>query len=146
MMIALWCEPMEMNNMNKYFAQIGPGLASIIYLQQTNQENLLTIQFSFLPIITNEILDEINLLPNNKASGLYSCPVKLFKLGDTLLCEPLSFLFIKAAETGTYSSKLKIVKIIPVYITENKRNPENYRPISYYHIEAQPRTQAHFTT
>ena len=90
--------------------------------------------FSFSPVVSVEIRDEINTLSNSKAYGLYSCPAKLLKLGFPLLEEPLSVLLNKSIETGTYPDKLKIAKIIPIYKADEDNNPENYRPISLLSI------------
>jgi len=126
------------NIMNKHFAEIGPNLSNSIpstnksvldYLGQPTKNT-----FSFLPIIPKEIEDEINTLSINKATGLYSCPVKLLKLGGSLLCEPLSIIFSKSIATGTYPEKLKIAKIIPIHKTGDEGDPDNYRPISLLSI------------
>ena len=126
------------NIINKFFAEVGPNLASGIPVTDESVTNYLgqpvNNTFSFFPVIANDILDEINLLPNNKASGLYSCPVKLLKLGGKLISEPLSLIFNKSIETGIYPNKLKIAKIIPIHKSDDETNPENYRPISLLSI------------
>ena len=132
-------DPKDMSNiMNRYFAEIGSKLANNIPSTNNSITDYLgrpiNNAFSFLPIIPEEIYDEINTLSNNKASGLYSCPIKLLKLGVTLLGEPLTILLNKSIETGTYPNKLKIAKVIPIYKADDESSPENYRPISLLSI------------
>ena len=109
---------------------MGPNLASGIPVTDESVTNYLgqpvNNTFSFFPVIANDILDEINLLPNNKASGLYSCPVKLLKLGGKLISEPLSLIFNKSVETGIYPNKYKI--------TIHKSDDETNQPISLLSI------------
>ena len=48
--------------------------------------------------------------------------------------KPLATIMNKSIEYGTYPSKLKHSKIIPVYKNEDEHNPNNYRPISLLSI------------
>lgn len=42
--------------------------------------------------------------------------------------------FVKIVLTGSFLSKLKIAKVIPIFKGGNESNPENYRPISLLSI------------
>ena len=131
--------PSEISNiMNRYFAEVGPNLASNIPLTDKTVLDYLDEPvhntFYFLPIVQKEIQDEINSLSQNKSSGLYSCPVKLLKLGSLQISEPLSVIFNKSIQTGTYPHKLKIAKIIPIHKDGDETDPGNYRPISLLSI------------
>ena len=55
------------------------------------------------------------MLPNIKASGPYSGPVKRLKLGGKLISEPLSLIFNKSVETLIYPNKLKIANKISTH-------------------------------
>ena len=92
--------------MNKLFAEVGPNLVKWHPLTDESVTKYLgqpaNNTFSFILVIANDIQDEMNLLPNTKASGLYSCPVKLLKVASKLISEPLSLIFNKSVETGLY--------------------------------------------
>ena len=84
----------------------------------------------FIPVTASEIDDEISLLCNNKAYGLYSCPVNFLKASKYFLSEHLAKLMNLSVRTGKYATKLKTSKICPVYKSEDDTDPGNYRPIS----------------
>ena len=69
-------------------------------------------------------------LPNNKAYGLYSSPVKLLKLAKSIISVSSTEIFNKSILTGVYPAKLRYAKIVPVFKSEDETLPENYRPIS----------------
>ena len=127
--------PKEIGNiLNKYFASVGCKLASDIPPASNAFSNYLSSPLSSTffcdPIISNEIETEISSLQNNKAYGLYSCPVKLLKLAKQIISEPLARIFNQSICSGIFPAKLKCAKIVPVFKGEDNTLPENYRPIS----------------
>ena len=86
--------------------------------------------FYFDPVTPAQVETEINLIPNNKASGLYSFPLRIMKCAKSIISGPLAKLMNWSIETGIYPTKLKYAKIIPVYKSGEEDNPTNYRPIS----------------
>ena len=46
--------------------------------------------FHFDPFVPAEVEDEIKVLPNNKAYGVYSCPVSILKLSSHIISQPLA--------------------------------------------------------
>ena len=119
----------------QHFATIGDKLASQLpsskhafneYLKSPTSVG----SFSFSPITPKEIQDEIELLPYNKACGLYSFPTRILKLVKSDLSIPLSKIMNRSIEIGKYPNKLKYAKIIPIYKDDDKEEPGNYRPIS----------------
>ena len=85
--------------------------------------------FAFNTVLPCEVEAEINLLPPNKALGLYSCPVRILKVACQTLSKPLATLLNKSVQTGLYPSKLKHAKIILVFKSDDESDPYNYRPI-----------------
>ena len=63
----------------------------------------------------------------NKAHGLYSFPICILRSAKHLLSHPLSLFINKSVKHGIYPSKLKLVKVIPVYMSNNESDPSNYR-------------------
>ena len=123
------------NIMNKHFVSIGQKFTSKVpdpkihfmdYLRDVNQLNL----FFFTPITEDEVEREIIMTPNNKAYGLYSLPVTIFKCARHILKKPLAEIFNIPLAQGKFSSKLKTAKVTPIYKADNETVPNNYRPIS----------------
>ena len=90
--------------------------------------------FYFDPIIPQEVESEIITLPESKAYGLYSSPVKLLKLARSFISLPLAEIFNQSILTGIYPAKLKLAKVVPVFKDDDDTLPENYRPISLLSI------------
>ena len=71
--------------MNSFFATIGKKLADKIPVSNINFRDYLTNvhqseSFFFTPVTIKEIEHEINLIPKNKAFGLYSTPVSFLQV------------------------------------------------------------------
>ena len=86
--------------------------------------------FMFKPVTTREVELEILALPNNKSHGLYSCPTTLLKYSSTIISDILPKIVNLSVTSGSYPSKLKKAKVIPVFKTEDETDANNYRPIS----------------
>ena len=69
-------------------------------------------------------------------SGPYSIPVKLLKLLDNHISDPLSVLINDSFITGIFPSKLKISKVIPLHKKGSNLDPNNYRRISLLSVLA----------
>ena len=86
--------------------------------------------FYFDAVSTYEIIKEIGFIPENKSYGLYSCPTFLLKLSNYILSPILANNVNLSIEHGTYPSKLKKAKIVPIFKYGDQSDPDNYRPIS----------------
>lgn len=126
------------NLLNNHFATIGQRLANKIttteaqghrwFLNKTNKTP--SNSFLFTPVTPNEIEHEILSLSNNKSHGLYSSPARLLKCSSKILSNILSKICNMSVSSGTYPSKLKKAKIIPIFKDDDPTAPNNYRPIS----------------
>ena len=85
--------------------------------------------FSFHPVEPINIEWETMALPSNKASGLYSCPIRVLKCEKQIISDPLAKILNISIEQGIYPQKLKIAKIIPIFKCDDETDPNNYRPI-----------------
>ena len=63
--------------------------------------------FYFDPFVPAEVEDEIKVLPNNKAYGLYSCPVSILKLSSHIISQPLAQIFNVSVSSGSFPAKLR---------------------------------------
>ena len=90
--------------------------------------------FYFDPFVPAEVKDEIKVLPNNKAYGLYSCPVSILKLSSHIISQPLAQIFNVSVSSGSFPAILKTAKVVPVFKSGDESKPGNYRPISLLSI------------
>ena len=127
------CNPKEISNsLNTFFATVGHKLASCIPSSSPDHDFSTFLDppiqssFYFDPFVPAEVEDEIKVLPNNKAYGLYSCPVSILKLSSHIISQPLAQIFNVSVSSGSFPAKLKTAKVVPVF----KSKPGNYRPIS----------------
>ena len=69
-------------------------------------------------------------MPNNKSYGFYSCLVSILKHVSDIISDVLTKILNKSIELGTFPSKLKMAKVIPIFKSADNTDPNNYRPIS----------------
>ena len=127
------------NILNEHFASVGEKLASKIPASGDHRDFLkktksLGSPFMFKPVTAREVELEILALPNNKSHGLYSCPTTLLKYSSTIISDILPKIVNLSVTSGSYPSKLKKAKVIPVFKTEDETDENNYRPISLLYL------------
>ena len=89
------------------------------------QSRLHSIDFS-----CEEISKIIRSLDVNKAHGQDDISIRMIKTCDNSLVKPLLLLFKKSFDNSYFPKLWKKSNIIPVHKKNDKRNFENYRPIS----------------
>ena len=72
----------------------------------------------------------INLLNLNKANGHDDIDTYFLKIASSIIAFPLSLFFNHSTSLGIFPNKLKLAKVIPVYIKGSPDRLNNYRPIS----------------
>ena len=125
-------------NFNEFFVNVGPNTENTIpkvpnispskFLKNRNQINFIIAHISI-----EEVIDIINSL-ENKSSGPYSIPFKLFSLIPDLIIIPLAYIINMSLETGEYPDLLKLVKVVPIHKGGSTQDVNNYRPISLLSI------------
>ena len=130
-------DPLRIPNIvNKYFSSVGNNLATKLpeakhpctdYLCNSKSPDT---SFFLKPVTPHEVKLEILSIPNNKSSGLYSCPTQLLKRSCDIISPVLANFLNKSVSLGVYPSKLKMSKVIPVYKADDETDACNYRPIS----------------
>ena len=74
------------------------------------------------------------LLHSNKSYGLYLYPIRVLKCSREIRGEPLAIIFNTSIGSGTFPTKLKVAKVIPIFKAGDATAPNNYRPISLLSI------------
>ena len=85
------------NIINEHFATVGNRLANNYrpipqkhHLDYVDKCKSPISSFLFQPVLPEELLSEILLVPNDKSSDLYSLPTKLFKCSSAVIAPVLS--------------------------------------------------------
>ncbi len=119
---------------NKYFANIGPHLASSIqhngkdfssYLKNSNSST-----FFFRPTNEDEICTIINKLGSRKGAGHDGIKSDIVKHVSKEIATPLATILNLSLSTGEVPDELKIAKVVPIYKKDNPEFFGNYRPVS----------------
>ena len=125
------------NIMNELFTGIGSTLANNLptpkefFTEFLDINKSLPTSFFFYPISPNEVKLEILSMSNNKSYGFYSCPVSILKHASDIISGVLTKISVnKSTDLGTFPSKLKMAKVIPIFKADDNTDPNNYRPIS----------------
>ena len=133
-------DPLEISNIfNNYFSSVSEKLASRVppsscsftdNLSPSNYPN----SFFFDAVSPVDIEREILSIPRNKTYGPYSCPIHILSGAKLIISGPLSNIFNTSVQEGVFPYNLKQAKVIPVYKSDDKTEPRNYRPISLLSI------------
>ena len=66
-------------------------------------------------------------IPKNKVYGLYSCQICILSCAKHIVSGPLADIFNMSVQKGSFPSKLKEAKVIPVYKSDDETEPGNYQ-------------------
>ena len=123
------------NKFNEYFTKIGPELARKIDTKNklpytTYLTKPCASSFEFMYTTPIEICNLIKKLKPKMSSGMDNIPLKLLtKIGD-IISTPLSLIINQSLCSGSFPSKLKLAKVIPIFKKNDNKKFDNYRPIS----------------
>ncbi|XP_045450139.1 uncharacterized protein LOC123658893 [Melitaea cinxia] len=84
----------------------------------------------FKPCTSLEVLKIINNLDSNSSSGIDQINTKTLKCIKDLIVDELVACINKCLDEGSFPDSLKIAKVSPIYKSDLKTDPSNYRPIS----------------
>ena len=123
------------SSFNKYFSTIAEKIQAKVYHLGTDFSEYLNDMNEYNCFIepTNpvEIINTINKLDCNKATGPYSIPNEILHLIKMNIADPISILTNLSFAKAFYFGNMKIAKVIPVYKYKgNILDTSNYRPIS----------------
>ena len=94
-------------------------------LLETRNETL-----SSLEIIASDIGKIIKALKVNKAHGHDEISIRMLKLCEPAITEPLYLIFKKCFSSNTFPDVWKKANVIPVHKKGDKQEPKKYRPVS----------------
>lgn len=122
--------------MNKHFSSCGPILAAKLphserhfseYFDHSCQKS-----FYFNPVTPAEIKCEISLLPIGRSHRAYSTII--LKVAKLFISKPFMDIMNASISEGTYSDKLKLAKVVPIFKSGDDSDTNNYCPISLLSI------------
>ena len=119
------------NQLNSYFTEIGPRMASKI--PDTKAMNTISSSLnSFFcePCAESEVFQEIMHLNEKKSAGIENIPIKFIKMSAEYISPVFTSSYNKCMQIGVFPSKLKIAKVTPIYKNGCTYTASNYRPIS----------------
>ena len=121
------------NLFNNYFYSVyKPPCRASVYdeLLPSNQLNLHHQHISQVPLSPGEVLDVLNHLDVNKATGPDKIPAKLLKNCAPCISNSLCAIFNKCLHLGKLPAAWKVANIIPISKSGLPGEVSNYRPIS----------------
>ena len=122
------------NELDKYFADIGPSLAKDVPdLLMLLDERFLRRVSTTLPSQSssiNELKDVFFSLKTNKSPGSDKINFNVIKPCSGELCGPLNYLFDSSLQSRVFPDLMKIAIVSPVFKTGDTMNISNYSPIS----------------
>ncbi|XP_045453918.1 uncharacterized protein LOC123663272 [Melitaea cinxia] len=126
------------NTFNNFFSTIGSVLVNCIPTHYhnpnthlfTQQNTSTTLLNRFKPCTSLEVLKIINNLDSNSSSGIDQINTKTLKCIKDLIVDELVACINKCLDEGSFPDSLKIAKVSPIYKSDLKTDPSNYRPIS----------------
>ena len=131
------------NSFNDYFLTIAEKLmganqidklsqlknrAPIHYILQNYRYPFPNIKFRYTS--TEETEKIIKSLKTTNAHGYNDISIKILKWSPPFISSPLTYIFNKSLELGSFPPRLKYSTVIPIFKTRDKLNMSNYRPIS----------------
>lgn len=93
-------------------------------------EHIANVFIENCPIDCNVVLTELKKMKPKLSSGPDSIPQWFLHNFASVVCIPLTKLFIRSLETSVIPIEWKISKIIPVHKKGSKNTVSNYRPVS----------------
>ena len=114
---------------NEHFVSAGANLARSIQ-PSDEQSPAATVEFKFRPVSVLQVMKVIKKLVNNKATGIFVIPNRALKDCAEHIAPSLTDIFNFSTETKVFPDDLKVGKVATVYISGDKDDLNNYRPIS----------------
>ena len=120
---------------NNFFSTIGQRTASCVMSNEINpldfMKNVSVKDSLFLfPTCPKEIIEIALNLPSKSSTGPDNISNKLLKEIISYIVVPLTHIFNLSLQTGVVPDMYKLAKVVPLFKSGDKQDPNNYRPIS----------------
>ena len=93
-------------------------------------EDKTVVRKSNVLMTDDKIVKIIRKLSSNKAHGCDNMSIRMLKICDTVIAEPLKLICEKCLDTGRYPRFWKKAIIVPAHKKNSRQILKNYRPIS----------------
>jgi hypothetical protein len=130
--------PTIANAFNNYFLTVAGNLLNTTL--KSNRTQIVPMPLSSRPTpypstrfnytSTSEVENIIKALKPKDAKGYDEIPIKVLKWCAPFISSPMTYIFNKSIQKGTFPSRLKYSTIIPNYKSGDKLDMSNFRPIS----------------
>lgn len=123
------------NELNNFFANIGPQLANNIHSNNfcnydENDTSDSDHQFVFKNVNCDYVHSQFVKLSDDKATGLDNIPAKLLKVAAPIITPVITHIINHSFTSCTFPTCWKKAKVIPIFKAGDPSEPGNYRPIS----------------
>ena len=78
-----------------------------------------------------EVASIIKALKNNKSCGMDGISSEILKCYSPIIERHLALAFNKCIDEGVLPDIFKIAKVVPLFKKGDRKDPANYRPISF---------------
>ena len=119
--------------MNNHFCSLGSKLASGIPDTASQPEDFLgrtDLNFCFRPVNVGYILNLISNLKPSVSCGLDNISSRLLKLCSPYISDSICDIINHVLETGIFPDDWKQAKVHPIFKSDERNIPGNYRAIS----------------
>lgn len=116
--------------LNEHFVSVGPELAKDIPDTPYQAPTPATSCFTFKPIAAPYLINLINKLHSNKATGLDGIPARMLKLAAPIIVNSLVDTINSSLREGCFPDMWKLAKVFPIFKDGDRSDCNNYRPIS----------------
>ena len=99
-----------------------------------NMEYKTVVRKSNISVTEDKIVKIIRKLNSNKAHGCDNMSIRMLKICDTAIAEPLKLIYEKCLDTGRYPCLWNKAIIVPAHKKNSHQILKNYRPISLLSI------------
>lgn len=116
---------------NKFFANVGNKMAAKIKKPKSKfNVPINNNQFNLTPTTDEEVMKYINELKNDTSPGCDGIKSNVFKVNKEYICKPVKVIINKCFSEGVFPQVCKKAVVIPIHKKGDKKDVNNYRPIS----------------
>ena len=126
-----------LNELNKHFVNISDIIEKTLFsqnnftqleivLDQKLRDNIFEIKY-ITPYEVRKIIDKLD---SGKASGLDGIGPKILKHCGDVITPYIAYIINACIDQCIFPDKLKEARVLPIYKSGYKEDPNNYRPIS----------------